>query len=346
MNNKLNQMLIRNLVIMLTLPLLFFSCTEGGVKSDPEINKKFSNESISSLIVSKDGQIIIEEYFNGATRETLLPIKGISTFLLSNLAGVAVNEELMVGENDPLSKSFPSYFKGNRDPRKLLLSMKHLMGSTTGLRWLDAAKEEWPLADHSARYVLDMPMVNLPGLEYKAHPGTDHLLSVALSNITGKPVLEFANEKLFTPLNINGVSWNQLKDGNYDGRGKELKMKTADVVKLGQLVLDNGQWKERQLLPAEWTQKMLDPSIKKPVSESQGLPNASYGFGWYLATLQEQPIHYAMGEGGQFLIVLPEKNGVIVALHDPESKASEEIVADFLTNKLPTLIGDYLQAEQ
>ena len=104
-----------------------------------------------------------------------------------------------------------------------------------------------------------------PGTTYHYNSGGTHLLSVILTLASGKSTLEYAQEKLFTPLGIQQVKWGKLKDGNYDGAGFSLEMLPKDLVKIGSIFLHANQNEPAQLVPKAWLEKMNRDDLK-PVS--------------------------------------------------------------------------------
>jgi CubicO group peptidase (beta-lactamase class C family) len=164
-------------------------------------------------------------------------------------------------------------------------------------------------------------------------------LSVIISKATGKSTLEFANEYLFTPLNIETVNWEKRNQGYYDGAGFGLEMKPRDLLKIGQVIMHNGNYNSHQIISPEWTEKLFDANEK--TSTQWGLKNSTHGYCWYKAVMNNNQVDYGMGYGGQFIVILPEKSLVIIATHNHDTPDGIKYQTEFLNTKLPELIEKY-----
>ena len=155
-------------------------------------------------------------------------------------------------------------------------------------------------------------------------PGV-HLVAAALHRAVGRSILEYAREKLFTPLGINtrpaleplavpankdayqsaGFAWPVDPQGNHVGCCL-LKLRPADMAAFGQLFLDGGRWRGRQLVPAEWVREATSSHI-----EAHGAGDG-YGYLWWVGTADGDPAFRAWGYGGQLIEVIPRRRLVIV----------------------------------
>lgn len=165
------------------------------------------------------------------------------------------------------------------------------------------------------------------------------MLSVILSRATGKSTLDFAKEFLFKPLDIIIPKWELRNDGYYDGSGLGLSMKATDLLSLGQLLIQNGQWNGQQIISPSWLNKMFDASHKSPTR--WGIRKSTHGYCWYQATVNGSLINYGMGYGGQFIILVPSKDMVMVVNHNHDTPDGLDQQIDFLSNKLPGLLEKY-----
>jgi CubicO group peptidase (beta-lactamase class C family) len=180
---------------------------------------------------------------------------------------------------------------------------------------------------------------NEPGKNYNYNSGATHLLSVIISRTTGKTTLEFGNEVLFQPLNINLIDWQKRNKGYYDGSGLGLKMKPIDLMKIGQLLEKNGIWNGEKIISGKWIQKLFDENEKSKTE--WGLRNSKHGFCWYKSEYKGNIIDYGMGYGGQFIIMIPNKKLIIVTTQNHDTPNGIEQQIKFLNGELPKLIEKY-----
>lgn len=339
-------MTTKNKLHFLLIALIFSAISCGEVKKE-KLKETTSTEEILptedyiySTLVSKNGKIILEEYYNGKTKDSLCDVQSLTKGLMSILIGIAIDKEYIKNVNEPIEKYFPEEFKDLTDTKKNLITIKHLLNQTSGLSWKGHLEHrEWLNSENPISFVLKKKLENNPGEKYNYNSGATHLLSVVISRAYGKSTLEFANEFLFSDLNIVSIDWQKTNKGYYDGSGLGLKMKPIDLMKIGQLLESNGSWEGKQLVSKGWIQKLFDESEKS--STKWGLRNSKYGFCWYISEFKGNRIDYGMGYGGQFIIMIPNKELIIVTTHNHDTPNGIEQQMKFLIGKLPKLIEKY-----
>jgi CubicO group peptidase (beta-lactamase class C family) len=197
----------------------------------------------------------------------------------------------------------------------------------------------WLKSQDPIHYVLAKKMNHVPGTSYLYNSGATHLLSGIVTKASGLSTLDFAKQKLFGPLKVDQVHWEMRRDGCYDGGGFGLEMRPTDLLKIGQLLLDKGLHNGQQLIGAHWIDKLFNEGEKW--STNWGLPGSTHGFCWYHALVDNIQIHYAMGYGGQFIFLIPEKDLVVVATHNHDTTKGARQQTKFLREKFTKLIQVY-----
>ena len=143
-----------------------------------------------------------------------------------------------------------------------------------------------------------------PGTAFVYDTGVTQIVSVVLEEATGMSVLEYAEAKLFTPLRITDVRWDNNGDG-VNGSGEGLFLRPREMMNFGQFVLNEGAWEGEQLVSAEYvreaTVNQLDPEVS----------DGGYGYLWWLNEFGGHPAHTAVGYGGQWIIVVPNLDLVV-----------------------------------
>jgi len=170
-------------------------------------------------------------------------------------------------------------------------------------------------------YILNKPFISDPGESFNYSDGAAHLTSVVLSQATNMTANEFAKEHLFTPLGIGDRYWTTDNRGfNYGG--VRLYLYPDDMLRLGKLVLNKGKWNNEQIVTKDW----IDESTEFQISTDDIIPyGSSYGYYWWRASANDYDFFYANGHGGQFILIAPAVEVVIVAttnwsgLSDPQA---------------------------
>lgn len=300
--------------------------------------KNLSDSSIHSVLISKNGQVVEEAYFNNRTGGELDNVQSLTKGIMSLLIGIAIDKEYIASEDEPIAKYFPEEYRTLTDARKQKITIKHLLNQTSGLAWNGYLEHGvWSESEQPNAFVLNKELEYEAGETYNYNSGATHLLSVILSKTTGKSTLDFANEFLFNPLAINKIEWEKTKDGYYDGSGLGLSMQPKDLLQIGQLLINEGIFNGQQLLSKAWIVKSFDEAKKSKTR--WGLRNSKHGYCWYSSILDGDKINYGMGYGGQFIIMIPNKKIVIITTHNHDTPDGLDQQIDFLNNKLPDWIA-------
>ncbi|GAI35793.1 unnamed protein product, partial [marine sediment metagenome] len=135
-------------------------------------------------------------------------------------------------------------------------------------------------------------------------------MSAILTKTSGESTKEFADKWLFKPLGIKDYHWRKSEDGIYHG-GSDIFLTPRDMAKFGYLFLNNGQWNEKQIVPKEWVKKSTTKKVNIPADDlyATGL---NYGYWWWI----QEKAYMAWGAGGQYIIVSPDLNLVVVFTAD------------------------------
>jgi len=266
---------------------------------------------IHSLLVQRNGVLIAEEYFGGSPADSLYQVWSVTKSVMSILAGIALDEGYLTSLDQtidtflrPIVDSLPEDKGG--------ITIRNLLTMTSGLEWheLDGGGEynRWVTSGDMIQYVIDLPWEHHPGEVFHYHTGATHLLSVILTEATGTPMLDFARQHLFEPLGIDQVEWWTDERGYYTG-GMGLNLRPLDMLKIGEMFLRDGTWNGVQVVPAAWVRASTTPQV----STGNAVPfGPEYGYLWWVGHGQGRDFYFANGYGGQFILVSPALDLVIV----------------------------------
>lgn len=283
---------------------------DQGVSSDC-LNKMLAhirdkNLNINGLLIVKSGYLITEEYFFCLTRNSKHALNSCTKSIISVLIGIAIEEGYIKSVNE---KVF-DYFKGieieNEDEKKESLTIKHLLTMTTGFKFKEPdlyfIKQD---GKTQLKRALDMPTEKVPGIAFKYFNGASHMLSAIIQRATGMKTFKYAKEKLFNPLGMSSVTWEEDKDGiNFGCSG--IYMTLFDMTKLGYLLLRKGRWREKQIVSKLWVEEATGKHID---TENTIFGAYGYGYQWWQNSFGG---YSARGFGGQYIFVIPEADMVAV----------------------------------
>jgi CubicO group peptidase (beta-lactamase class C family) len=265
-----------------------------------------------SLLIVKDGKLVSESYFNNVDDiKRKNGIQGITKSVTSLLAGMAVDNGHFKLD-DTLFNIIPGYFDGDRDKREI--TIEHLLTMTTGLEW-DNEKHTINLFNSSRfpssmRIVLAKSLTSMAGTQFFYSHGTPQLVTGLIGNTTGNGNTDSIVNAFFNHLGISDFVWEKHADGLHIG-GMGLHLKPRDIARIGQFCLQKGIWNDTRVLSDEWITVSTKPKIGADLTDT----NMHYGYYWWID--EENNAYFGMGEGGQYLYIIPDKELVIVHTASP-----------------------------
>jgi CubicO group peptidase (beta-lactamase class C family) len=271
--------------------------------------------NIRAFLVMWDGSVVSEIYYGIAATATLHHVRSITKSIVSALVGTAVDQGIIRSVEDKVVTYIPELRSLDHDDRKNLITIRHLLTMTSGFRWEESG--EWFSSDSlsAISHAWKRPLAGSPGEVFNYDSASSDLLTVVLTRATQQDASTYLVNHLFAPLGITDFEWEQDPAGYYRASAG-LVMRAYDVAKIGQLYLQNGRWNERQILSPEW----VDQSFAQQVRVNQ---RVDYGYLWRSRLVGSIRHYYGMGYGGQYLLVVPDLNLVVVAIQDWQ--VSEEI---------------------
>lgn len=281
--------------------------------------------NIQALLIARHGKLVFEEYFYGFDKERPHDMRSASKTFGPVLLGLAREHGTKIPLDAPVYSFFPEYKSfANWDERKNKITVQDLMDMTSGLACDDhdpaSAGGEDVMQDQTAqndwyKFMLDLPMARDPGGKDAVYCSSDiNLVGGIVRNATGKWLPEFFDQYLARPLQITSYHMNLMPTGEaYMGGG--LYMRPRDQLKLGQLYLSGGIWNGRRLLSEAWVRDSITQRSSFPPVVS-GDVDHGYGYAWHTRHLKvggrEFRDYYAAGNGGQYVLVLPQLDMVVV----------------------------------
>jgi CubicO group peptidase (beta-lactamase class C family) len=287
---------------------------------------------LHAVLVSRDERLVLEHYEPGADEswgtplgtidfgpDTLHDLRSATKSIVGLLYGIALERGLVPPPGASLLAQFPEYPDLAADPARARLTIVNALTMTMGLTWdeqrsyADLTNSEIAMekAPDRYRYVLDRPIVAAPGTRWIYSGGAVALIGALIARGSGTTLPEFARQVLFEPLGIDRFEWAEGGDG-VASAASGLRLRPRDLLRIGSLVLADGQWSGRQIVSRAW----LEASFQTAVAAGDDL---GYGRLWYLAAgitpALSGPRRWiaAFGNGGQRLWLMPDA-GLAVAI--------------------------------
>ena len=260
----------------------------------------------ASFLVIKNGKLVHEEYWDGYNQNSKTNSFSIAKGVMVMLLGKAIEENKIESLHQKYSDFFGNY--ANVEFGKNL-TLGELASMEAGLNWnedykspfLPNAKAYYGKSLEEAVFLRDFK--NEPGKKFEYQSGATQLLGFALRKSMQKTLADYASEKFWKPLGMEqNAAWTT------DDFGMEkafccIHSTSRDFAKLGQLFLNDGKFGDMQILDASFVEKMRTPTK---------LSNGIYGMGLWINNDSALKHYYFQGLYGQYIIIVPEKNMVIV----------------------------------
>ena len=275
-------------------------------------------DNLHSLLIVKDGRLVFEEYFRGHNQSSIDDVASVTKSITSIAIGIAIEQGFIKGPDQYLSDLLPSYADIiNADPLKKKLQLWHLLTMTSGIDWDEETYPYGNLKNDATKmerspdpvgFILNRTVIRESGTQFQYSGANSMLLSAILQEATGMPLVDFANSNLFAPLGISRYRWDTYPDGHTNTDGG-LSLRPRDMAKIGQLMLNKGQWNDVQIISPEWVSESTQ-------AHTTVMPGIRYGYQWWRETqpilLESVEPYFAAGYGGQLITVYPDQNMIII----------------------------------
>ncbi|MCJ8319052.1 MAG: beta-lactamase family protein [Colwellia sp.] len=301
---------------------------------------KISNQLpfLNSLLVYEKGYLVTEHYFNDLDENYVANIKSVSKSIISMLVGIALEKKYLNSLDDKVVDILPGYVTPKMDSRLKDITVRHLLSMRAGFNYnemafyLEGQNPIWDSQD-TVKAILALPLNYSPGERYAYSTPQTHLLTAILAKVTKMDVLDFANQFLFHPLNIKGVTWRKFPDGTYMG-GSDMFMTPREMLQIGTLYLNGGQFKGKQIVSKKW----IKQSIKGDHPLSKISSKDTYGYLWKKWTLNGVKAYRAAGFGGQYIINIPSLSVTIVTTANPRNLSGNDNNSDEIMRMITSFV--------
>ncbi|WP_434980694.1 serine hydrolase domain-containing protein [Daejeonia sp. YH14] len=294
---------------------------------DPEYNKKPLPKSLvdnleatktASFLIIRDGKILHEEYWEGYSENTHTNSFSMAKTVTALLLGAAIDDGKIKDENELFSTIYPSYAQV---PYGKKLTFRDLATMEAGLNWNENYKN--PFSPNAKAYygnslaeaVLLRGFKELPGTRFEYQSGATQLLGFGIRKAVNIPLASYASQKLWGPLHMEqNATWST------DENGMEktfccIHSDSRDFAKLGLLMLNNGKSDTLQVISRNFIEKMRTPTRAS---------NGAYGYSTWINNDATYKHYYFWGLLGQYIIMVPQKNLIIVRTGSYENQPKDQ----------------------
>lgn len=311
----------------------------GGM-DDSAADAWLADKGTVALLVLRRGQLVAERYFNGYQRDSVFTTFSMAKSVVSMMLGIAIADGRIASVDDPVTRYLPELLRN--DPRFAQITLRHLLSMRSGIDFNESYGN--PLGEAARFYlgpdlkgeVARLRIAGPPDQAYRYSSGDTQLLSMVVERAVGQPFARFVEQRLWQPMGAAyPASWSlDSRDGGVARGFCCLNARAVDYARLGLLVLHDGQRDGRAVVPADW--------LRQSTAAQQGLPGADevaqrniewrpqasssfYAWQWRRlsepappglppAALKPGPTVFAQGLHGQYIVIVPQADAVVVRL--------------------------------
>ncbi len=303
--------------------------------------------SIHSLLVVRNGHLLVEEYFDGHKADELHTQQSVSKSFTSALVGIAIDNGKFSGVDEKVLDFFPKLEGIDRShPQRQKMTLKDLLTMRSGTDYhergddsphfqLNRISKGW------TEFILNRPMVRDPGTHFQYDSGAVILASAMIKQRYGVHADRFAEEYLFKPLGIKQSNWYRNREG-HPHTGGGLDLRSRDMAKFGLLYLRQGNWDGKQVVPKTWVKDSLSRQVNFEPPKGR---HVGYGYWWWVLSpdpngQSKQDVYAALGFMGQHIFLVPEHDMVVVVTAGARGEEERAIFKFFYDEILPSVVRD------
>jgi CubicO group peptidase (beta-lactamase class C family) len=278
---------------------------EHHAKLSAEESSELAAIQTTSFLVIEKGEIILEEYFGEHTASTRSNTFSAAKSFIGLSIGIAKDKGFISSFDDTISNYLPFEIRGAEQ-----VTIRHLLAMSSDLNWSESGAN--PFSDNAKAYygnTLSDVMESTsfgekPGKNFNYSSGNSQLLGYILKEATGMKPTDFVEKYIWSKISSqNDLSWSLDNEGGMEKAFCCIYATTRDYAKFGQLLLNEGKWGSETLIDSSTLAELTSPfSTETP----------QYGLHFWLLDDPEHPAFYARGILGQYIIVIPSLEMVVV----------------------------------
>ncbi len=276
-----------------------------------------NGHELHSLMVLRHGRVIAEGWPQPYGPRLNHSMYSLSKSFTSAAVGFAVAEGALK-VTDPVVGFFPDRAPAKISDRLARLNIGHLLTMSAGMA--RTATGATVKARDWVKAFLAQPIEHEPGTVFNYNTAATYMLSAIVQKVSGQGLIDFLKPRLFDRIGIQGATSDECPLGVAKG-GFGLNINTEGLARFGQLFLQNGRWKGERILPESWVKAATSKQIQQGPDSNKN-PDWQQGYGYQFWRFRHN-CYRGDGAFGQFIIVIPEKDAVVVMTSETRSMQGE-----------------------
>jgi len=292
-------------------------------------------DTMNSFMLVRHGNVVAEGWWGPYDSTTPHILYSLSKSFTSTAVGLAISEGKM-SLDDQVLKFFPEDAPAEPSANLKAMRVRDLLRMATGHQSEAAIRADgapW------TKTFLAHPVPFKPGTHFLYNSPATYMLSAIVQKVTGMTVLDYLKPRLFEPLGIDTPTWVASPQGISAG-AYGLSVRTEDIARFGQLYLQKGNWKGKQLIPSAW----VEEATARQTSNGSS-PNSDWDQGYgYQFWRSRHNTYRGDGAFGQYCMVIPELDAVVAITSGVRDMQS--VMNLVWTKLLPAMKSDHLPEDR
>lgn len=284
------------------------SKTYNKIKPTARLEKLHQHIGTVAFLVIKNDSLLSESYYDGYGKDSKSNSFSMAKSVVSAALGKAIMQRKINSLDQKVSDFFPQYSTG----KSAAMTVGDLSSMASGLDWDESYYSPFSITtrayfdDDLSAVTLSQKGIDDPGKAYKYLSGNTQLLAMVIEKATGQDLASYVSENFWKPLGAeNEALWQTDHENGLVKAYCCIASNARDFARFGKLYLQHGKWNGQQLLDSAFVAKSTIPRF---------VASPEYGYGWWLSDYKNKKIFYMRGHLGQYVIVIPEDNLIIVRL--------------------------------
>ena len=290
------------------------------VKPTAELEKMHQKIGTVAFLIIKNDSIWSESYYDGYGKDS----KSNSFSMAKSIVSASLGKAILEGKIKSLDQRVSDFFPEFKDGKSATMTVGDLSSMASGLDWDESYYSPFSITTRAYfdedlnGVILGLKGVETPATSYKYLSGNTQLLAMCVEKAVGKSLAEYVSEKLWKPMGAeNEALWQTDKK---DGIVKAyccIASNARDFARFGKLYKQNGKWNGQQILDSTFVTTSTKPRFAN---------SPEYGYGWWLSNYKNKEIYYMRGHLGQYVIVIPEDDLIVVRLGHQNARSTNGTV--------------------
>ncbi|MBA0882227.1 serine hydrolase domain-containing protein [Flavobacterium undicola] len=287
-----------------------------------ELHKEIG--TVAFLIIKKDS-IWHESYYDNYTAAS----KSNSFSMAKSIVSASLGKAIMEGKIKSLDQKVSDFIPGFKEGITANMTLGDLSSMASGLDWDEDYYDPFSITtrayfdDNLRALILGVKGIERPGKSYKYLSGNTQLLAMCIEKAVGKSLANYVSDSFWKPMGAESDAfWQTDRENGIVKAYCCIASNARDFARFGKLYLQHGKWNGKAILDSTFVAKSVTPRFKD---------SPQYGYGWWLSSFKNKKVFYMRGHLGQYVIVVPEDDLIIVRLgnHDKPSTNGSPHSDDF-----------------